>query len=108
MGPGPGTKDLKDQSGTVNDLTLKLLLEIALLHRRERGIDDNDIDFQPLDRSRQPFNGPATQIGRRPDFGQRNGPLLAPGVLPMHAPVIQDQEHLLPVSAQIIEPAETA
>ena len=64
MGPRPGTKDLKDQSGTVNDLALKLLLEIALLHRRERGIDDNDIDFQPLDRSRQPFNGPATQIGR--------------------------------------------
>jgi hypothetical protein len=45
-GGRPFPEDLQDQTGTIDDLTLQAFLEIALLDRTERAIDDNE--FCPL------------------------------------------------------------
>jgi hypothetical protein len=41
----PRAKNLKDQTGAVDDLGFPLALEIALLHRRQRAVDDDEPDF---------------------------------------------------------------
>ena len=45
---GSAGEDFKDQAGPVDDLTIDSLFQIALLHRRQGVINDNDIHFQTL------------------------------------------------------------
>ncbi len=40
-------EDLQDQPGAVHDLQPELGLEVALLHRRQRAIDDEERDARP-------------------------------------------------------------
>ena len=47
--PRPPREDLQDQAGAVDDLAVPGLLEIALLHRRERVVDHGDVDLAELD-----------------------------------------------------------
>ena len=46
-------EDFQDQPGAVDHLGLERLLEVALLHRRQRGIDDDEGDLFGLARARR-------------------------------------------------------
>ena len=63
-GARAAAEDLQDQAGAVDHLGLELLLEIALLHRRERAIHHDEIDLVLCD-ARREFGGLAlADIGR--------------------------------------------
>jgi hypothetical protein len=66
MGPGASAKDFEDEAGAVDDLGLPLPLEIALLHRRQGAVDDNEADFLLGDHLAKRFD-PALADQRRRD-----------------------------------------
>ena len=41
-GAGPGAEDIQNKAGAVDDLALPGALQVALLHRAERAIDNHD------------------------------------------------------------------
>src|SRR5690606_4396008 len=48
--PGAGAlaEDLQDQAGAVDDLAVEALLQVALLHRGQLAVDDDDLDLALL------------------------------------------------------------
>ena len=59
-GLGALAEDLQDQAGPVDDLGLPEPLEIALLHRRQRGIDDHQLGrLEPPVPGRAPWPCPS-------------------------------------------------
>jgi hypothetical protein len=71
-GMRPLAKDLEDQPGPVDDLRLPGTLEIALLDRRERMVDDDQRDLLGLDPRRNLVDLAAAEEGARPIGGQRH------------------------------------
>ncbi len=78
MGARPRAEDFEDQSRSIDDLGLPAPFEIALLHRAQRGIDDNDPDLVLFDEFAQIFDGAAAEQAARPravdtgDFGRNH------------------------------------
>ena len=64
--PRPFAEDFEDQPGPVDDLGLERLLEIALLHRRERAIHDDEFGLLVLDARGDLLDLALAEIGRRP------------------------------------------
>ena len=69
-------KYLKDQSGTVDDLGVPRLLEIALLDRRDRAVHDHDRRGQAFCEAGNLVDFAFTDISRRPNFAERDQPRL--------------------------------
>src|SRR5512146_1409153 len=69
MGAGARAENLQDEAGAVDDLAFPVALEIALLHRGQPGVDDNDRDLLGLDRFGEVLNGAAADEGRGPPLG---------------------------------------
>lgn len=65
MGAGPLAKNLEDQAGSVDDLRLPTSFQIALLHRRQRTVDDNETDRVVLDPFGNVFDRAAAKQGCR-------------------------------------------
>jgi hypothetical protein len=76
LGARAPAEDFEDQPGTVDDLRVPGLLQIALLHRRDRAIHDDDGCLMAL---RQPGNLidlARAEISRRPDVVEGDEPRL--------------------------------
>jgi hypothetical protein len=61
-----GAEDFEDQTGPIDDLRLPAFFEVALLHRAEGTIDDDDPDPVFADQFAEIFEGPAAQQAVRP------------------------------------------
>src|ERR1700730_12865773 len=68
----PAAKNFEDQSGAIDDLGRKRIFEIALLHRRQGAIHDNEIDQFRAYQSRKPGDFAFGEITRRPDLRKRS------------------------------------
>lgn len=60
-GGGTGAENIKDQTRPIHDLAPQRLFQIALLPRRQAGIDNDDINLIQLHGFSKLFNLPATQ-----------------------------------------------
>ena len=63
---GAPAEDLEDQPGAVDDLGLEGLLEVALLHRRERAIHEDERDLFGLDAGGDLLDLALSEEGRGP------------------------------------------
>ena len=63
-------EDFEDQAGAIDHLSLERALQIALLHRRERAIQDGESDLFVLDLARDLFDLAPAEIGCRPDCAE--------------------------------------
>ncbi|MFT3808599.1 MAG: hypothetical protein QM698_01645 [Micropepsaceae bacterium] len=61
----PLAEDFQDQTGAVDDLGLEVLFEIALLHRRERTVEDDDGGVEFGAKLRRLLHLAFADIGRR-------------------------------------------
>jgi hypothetical protein len=59
MRAGPLAENLQDQACPVDDLCLPAPLEIALLHRAQRGVDDDEPDVVFADQLAEAFDSAA-------------------------------------------------
>ena len=68
MGARPRAENFEDQAGAVDDLGLPAPFEIALLHRAQRAVDDDEPDLVFADQPAQILDGPAAEqaAGARP------------------------------------------
>ena len=66
VGARARAENLEDQAGAVDDLAFPGALEIALLHRRDRGIDDRDRDALIRDGFAELLDRAAAEQRRRP------------------------------------------
>ena len=71
MGAGARTKNFEDEPGAVDDFGLPAPLQIALLHRRQRAVDDDKADLALRDFRAEGINAAAA------DQGARRGPVEA-------------------------------
>src|SRR6185437_5299281 len=69
-------EDFENQARAVDDLGAPGLLEIALLHRRDRTVHDHDRDFQALHQTGDLVDLALADIGRGTNVAQRDKPLL--------------------------------
>ena len=65
MGARPRAENFEDQAGPVDDLGLPAPFEIALLHRAQRGVDDDEPDLVFADQSAEVFDCAAAEQGAR-------------------------------------------
>ena len=65
LGPGASTENFEDQPGAVEDLGVQRLFEVALLHRRQRMVDDRRAPHGFLDDFGDLLDLAATQQRRR-------------------------------------------
>ncbi len=75
-GRRPLPENIEDQRRPVDYLAAPLALQVALLHRRQRGIDDDDVDTLVLDDRVEVLHVPATQKRRRLALAQRQDRLM--------------------------------
>jgi hypothetical protein len=68
MSAGAGAEDFENQPGPVNDFRVPGPLEIALLYRRQRGVDDNNGYFLRLDEAGQAVDRALAEERGRTDF----------------------------------------
>ena len=73
----PPTENLEDQPGAVDDLAAPGLLQIALLHRRERAIHRDERDLLLGDELADLLDLALAEKGRGPRLGERNVDRLA-------------------------------
>ncbi len=71
LGPRPLAEDLEDQAGAVEHLGVEGLFEIALLDRRQRVVDDDQLRVLFLDDLAQFLNLAGAEQRRRPRVGNR-------------------------------------
>src|SRR5437868_3214016 len=69
-------ENLQDEPGAVQHLGAERLLEIALLHWRERAIHHHDADLARLDQTGELVDLALAEIGRGADRAQRRDALL--------------------------------
>jgi hypothetical protein len=68
-------EDLEDQPGAVDHLGPDFFFKVLLLHRRERGVDDQQPRLLLLRKRRHLLDLALAEQGRRPDRAQTEGPL---------------------------------
>src|SRR5207247_2884309 len=66
MGARPRAENFEDQTGPVDNLRLPVFFEVALLHRAQRAVDDDDADPIVADQAAQSVEGPAAEQAARP------------------------------------------
>jgi hypothetical protein len=67
---GAAAEDLQDQTGAVDHLGLERFLEVALLHGRQRGVDDDEGDLVRLRALGELGELALAEIGRGADLGE--------------------------------------
>ena len=72
LGVRAAAEDLQDQPGAVEHLGVPGLLQIALLHRRERAIDDHDAGLEALHEAGDLVDLAVADVGRGPDLAERH------------------------------------
>src|SRR5262245_8234418 len=65
---------LQNEAGAVDDLGAPRLLQIALLHRRQRAVHHNDADLVGFDEAAKLFDLALADIGRRTNIRDRHNP----------------------------------
>jgi hypothetical protein len=68
----PLAEDVEDEPGPVDDLAAPLALEVALLHRAERGVDHGEFGGMVGDGSAERRRLPLAEQGRGPPGAQRD------------------------------------
>src|SRR5579872_2334729 len=68
MGAGACAEDFENEPRAIDDLSLPAPLQIALLHRRQRAIDDDEADLLLVDRRAEGVDAATA------DQGARRGP----------------------------------
>ena len=72
LGARAPAEDFQDQPGAVEHLGVPGLLQIALLHRRERAVDHDDAGFEALHQAGDLVDLAFADIGRGPDVAERH------------------------------------
>ncbi len=78
-GLGAAAEDFEDQPGTVENLGVPGLLQIALLDRRQRAIHHHQFDVVAGDETDDFLDLAFAKIGRRPDLADRRDQRLGNG-----------------------------
>ena len=71
MRAGSRAENLQNQARTVDDLGVQVAFQIALLNRRERRVDYDDVNFQRLYQVCEPIDYSGPEQGRRSNAGDR-------------------------------------
>ena len=72
LGGGPAAEDFENQPGAVDHLDLPFRLQIALLHRRERMVDDDQLRSRAVDQLLDLEHLALAEQRRRPRIGDRH------------------------------------
>src|SRR5262249_35637203 len=73
-GAGALAENLQNETGAVEHLRVPRLLEIALLHGRDRAVHDDQVDIERLGDAGNLIDLAFAEIGRGADFGDRHQP----------------------------------
>ena len=72
LGVRPAAEDFQDQPGAVEHLGVPRLLQVALLHRRERAIGNHDAGFEAFHKASDLVDLAGAHVGRGPDLADRH------------------------------------